>query len=193
MKISKKIGENTLENTLKKALEERTPDKGKMRFLTLRNTVPVLIPDIIFFGFDRKQTASLKLTANEVVNVLMKLGLKMLEMRFGNQIQQLAKLQTLPKTELATELLKANPFRFQHSLFDPRPWEERMLCSQVKSVRDKLGKPLHLPLATAISLILMLGIAQSESIITKAWVDWAQEELNDFNLYLNKQIKSFNQ
>jgi len=170
--------------SLEQVLREGVLDKGKKRQLTLpRNTVPTFIPGTILRLYRQQNKSSY-----EVINAMMGLGLKVIETRFSAQIQEIAKLQ--PDHELASLLSRASPFRFQNILLNPDPYDQSIACDQATAVRIKLRKPLHLSNATAICLVLLAGIAQSESSIPQAWVKLAQAELNDFQLYLNKQINS---
>ena len=122
-----------------------------------------------------------------------KLGIAVIRGRFGESIQAVAEYRERIYECTDQILLKksyrgGNTYEFQEtvgvvyrkiSLWD---WE-------AAAITETLVDPLALPISTAATLVLIAGISKSKDWVPKGWVKVANQELDNFQNYLENEAR----
>ena len=131
----------------------------------------------------------------EIQRLVVKMGIDVMEREFKRKIRTIDELHSRI-TESANVLditlsLKTDNFTFRKTIsvhprkISLRPW-------QIGTIASKISEPLNLYFSIAVQLTLMAGITRSEVQIPRKLVQLAQDELENFDKYLDKQEETLN-
>jgi hypothetical protein len=133
------------------------------------------------------------MSSGEIERLTIKLGLAVMNARFGKQIDQIAgkhaQIYDDANKIIYTKSLKTNQqFQFLETLST----SERKISlrkGQSCAIKDQIADPLHLYFSTSVQLTLLAGLSRSEVLIPRSWVTVFLTELDNFQDYLDKRLE----
>jgi hypothetical protein len=179
------------DQTLEQVLNTPEDDSDKSKDLTqaaVRTMSDPLIDTIIRIHRHKR-----KMSSGEIERLSIKLGLAVIDDRFGKQIDQIGgnhdQIYDDANKIIYTKSLKINQqFQFLETLST----SERKISLekwQSAAIRDQISDPLRLYFSTAVQLTLLAGLSRSEILVPKSWVTVFKTELDNFEDYLNKRLE----
>jgi hypothetical protein len=134
-----------------------------------------------------------KLGIGEAQRLTAKLGQAVIQDRFGKLIEQIADRRSVifQKTDpvLLHKSFNTNKFQFKETI-----GANYKKCSLrvwlISAISDRIAEPLNISFSTAVLLVLLAGISRSELWIPRGWVKVANKELDNFQHYLEDQLKT---
>jgi hypothetical protein len=130
--------------------------------------------------------------SGEVERLVLKQGIAVIDVRYGDQIERLAKLRDEifdgADKLLINKFRRGEKFEFCELVLGVdlqsislRPWESG-------AIKDHIVKPLHMCMATAIQLTMVAGLSRGDAWL-RPWIKDYKEELEHFQQYLTRRLE----